>query len=344
MRSSGRFFLPRLASSFATILGVSVISFVLLRVFPGDPVRLIMGRFASEAAIQAQRTKMGLDENLFVQYFRYIRAFVTGDWGFAYSAGQPVSALFVERVPATLELGLYAFILALGLAVLLALVATYRRRPWVDRLVRGISYIGLGAPPFWLALLLLLFLYQQLHWLPGPSGRLSTMVAPPPAVTHLYLVDSLLAGQWSTFMDALQHLILPVAALAFAPFAFLVRLLRSNLLEAASEPFLLVTYAKGVGRWRAFVRHALPNAFLPTLTVSGIMLAEMLAGSVLVEKIFNWPGIGALTIDAVQHQDFAVVQAFILLTALAYVLVNLAVDLLYGVMDPRVRERAQAGK
>jgi ABC-type dipeptide/oligopeptide/nickel transport system permease component len=327
----------KLGGALATLFGASILAFIFVRVLPGDPVRLILGRLASPQAVIAQRHAMGLDQSLPIQYVHYISSFFRGDWGFAYTLGQPVTTVITSRVPASIELALYAFALAFIGAVVLALLVTYRRRRFADAIVRGISFLGLGTPPFWLALLLLLLFSQNLHWLPGPEGRLSSNVTPPPAVTHLYTVDAVIAGQFSTLWDALRHLVLPACTLAFASFAFLVRLLRANLLEVSREPFITVVRGKGLSRWDAFVHHALPNAFLPVLTAGGLVLAEMLAGSVLVETVYSWPGIGALVVQAIQRKDFAIVQAFIFLSALMYICVNFAVDLLYGVIDPRAR-------
>src|SRR5262249_32674230 len=226
-----------------TLFGASVLAFLFVRVLPGDPVRLILGRLATPQAVAAQRHAMGLDQPLPAQYYHYISSFFRGDWGFAYTLGQPVTTVIGSRVPASLELALYAFTLAFVMSVTLALLVTYRRRRWADSLVRGVSFIGLGTPPFWLALPLLLVFTQHFHWLPGPEGRLSENVNPPPAVTHLYTVDALIAGQFGTFWDALRHLVLPAVTLAFASFAFLVRLLRANLLEVSREPFMTVVRA-----------------------------------------------------------------------------------------------------
>ncbi len=327
----------KLVGAVVTIFGASLVAFLFLRVLPGNPARLIVGPLATQQAIKAQEQAMGLDRPLYVQYWRYISDFFRGDWGFAYSAGQPVTTQIGSRLPASIELGLYAFAFAFVLAVLLALVATYRRRPLVDGAVRALSFFGLGTPPFWFGLIALLVFSEELHWLPGPDGRLTASVQPPPAVTHLYTVDALIAGQWSTFGNALEHLVLPAITLGLASFAFLVRLLRANLLDVSREPFLLFARGKGLGRWEAYARHALPNAFLPTLTAGALILAQLLAGSVLVEKVFNWPGVGGLVVDSILRQDYAVVQTFILLCAVAYVVVNLVVDVLYGVIDPRVR-------
>jgi peptide/nickel transport system permease protein len=332
----------RLGSALAAIFGASILAFVFMRVLPGDPARLIAGPLATEEAIEAQRERLGLNDSLPTQYWNYITDFLQGDWGFSFGAGQPVTTQVGNRLPASIELGLYAFLLCFVFAVGLALFVTYRRRPLADGTVRGISFIGLGTPPFWFGLVLLIVFFEYLGWLPGPEGRLSPGRAPPPEITRLYTIDALLAGQLGTFWNAIEHLILPSVALALAPFAFLVRLLRASLLEVSREPFIVVVRSKGLGRWAAFSRHALPNAFLPTLTAAGLLLAQLLAGSVLVEKVFDWPGVGALVVDSILRQDFAVVQAFILMGAFAYVVVNLIVDILYGVIDPRVRAPSAA--
>lgn len=327
----------RVLGSLVAIFGASLLAFLFMRMLPSDPARLIVGVFAGEEAEQAVSEKLGLDQPLYVQYYRYVVDFFTGDWGFSYSAGQPVMDQITGRLAATAELALYAFVFAFVAAVLLALVSTYRHRPVVDSAVRSVSFFGLGTPPFWLGLMALLLFFSVLGVLPGPEGRLSVEADPPPAVTHLYTVDSLLAGDPETFVDAARHLILPVFVLGLAPFAFLVRLLRVNLLDVSRDQYITVARSKGLGRWTAFTRHALPNAFLPTLTASAIIFAQLLTGSVLVEQVYNWPGLGALIVQSILLQDFAVVQTFILLSAVVYVLVNLFVDIFAGVIDPRVR-------
>lgn len=335
-----RYAVSKVGSALVTVLGACLIAFVLLRILPGDPVRLVVGRLATQAEVTATRRAMGLDQPVPVQFYRYISGFAGGDWGYSYTLGQPVRTLITTRLPASLELGCYAFVLAFIAALALALLSVRSRL--ADRVVRGLSFIGLGTPPFWLALLLLLLLSQHFHLFPGPEGRLSPGGPAPPTVTGFYTVDALLAGQWGTFGDAVHHLVLPAVTLGFADFAFMVRLLRTNLMEVSREPFISVARAKGLVRGLALRRHALPNAFLPTLTVGGLVLAELLAGSVLVETVFDWPGVGALVAQSIQRKDYAVVETFILLSAVAYVVVNLLVDLLYGVIDPRVRVRSAA--
>ncbi len=324
--------------SLSSVIGASIIAFIFLRVIPGNPARLIVGPLASEEAVQAQVEKMGLHLPLVEQYWRYITDFLRGDWGFSYSAGQPVLVQFEARLPASIELGFYAFLFAFLAAVILALVATYKRRPLVDSTVRGLSIFGMGMPPFWLALLLLVVFHEALGMFPGPGLQLSRSIEPPPTVTGFLTFDALVAGDFEAFADAFWYLVLPAIALGMLPFGYLVRLLRANLLDVTNEPFILVVRSKGVGLWRTYSRHALPNAFLPTLTASGMIFAQLVGGSVLVEKVFNWPGVGALVVDSILRKDFAVVQAFIIVSAAIYVLINALVDFLYGVIDPRVRK------
>jgi peptide/nickel transport system permease protein len=332
-----RFLGSRAAGGLVSIFGASVLAFVFLRLLPGDPARLVLGPLASDDAVAQLRDDMGLNDPVWAQYWSYVSDFFTGNWGFSYTAGEPVSAQIGSRLPASLELGLWAFVLAFVAAVVLALLSTYRRRPVIDGLVRGIAFVGMGTPPFWLALVLLVVCFSQLGILPGPEGRLSPDTAVPAEVTGFVTIDALLAFDLAAFWDAFLHLLLPAIALGLGAFALLVRLLRANLLEVGREPFLIVARSKGLSRWTAFRRHALPNAFLPTLTASGLLLAQMIGGSVLVEKVYDWPGVGSLVVDSILRQDFSIVQAFILLSACAYVLVNLAVDVLYGILDPRVR-------
>ena len=327
----------RIGSSLAAIFGASIVSFLLLRVLPGDPVRLIVGLLSTEEAEEAVRERLGLDLPLWQQYWQFITDFFIGDWGFSYSAGQPVMEQMASRLPASLELGFYAFLLAFVGAIALGLLATYRPQKAIDSTVRGLSIFGLGMPPFWLGLILMIVFFEALDWLPGPGGRLEISTLAPPSVTGFYTFDALLVGRFDLFWEAARHLILPAISLGLAPFGFLVRLLRANLLDTTREPYIVVVRSKGVGLWLTHWRHALPNAFLPTLTASGLLFAQLLGGSVLVEKVFDWPGVGALVVDSILRQDYSVVQAFIMISAVIYVAVNFIVDILYGVVDPRVR-------
>lgn len=328
-----KFILERIGSAILTILGASIIAFIILRALPTDPARLIAGPFASDDVLNTVRSQMGLDKPLVVQYVDYIVNFFTGDWGFSYGAGKPVLPLVAERLPASVELALFAFVSAFVAAILLTVLVSFSRSRMLDGLLRALSFVSVGVPPFWISLLLLMLFFEHLGWFPGPVGR-----GPAPTIaTGLYTLDYLLAGNIEGAANALWHIILPGTALALGSFGYLVRLLRANLLDVVHEPFVTVLHAKGVAPVSTHFRHILPNAFLPTLTAGGLILAQLIGGSVLVEQIFTWPGIGTLVIDGITRQDYAVVQSFILLSAIIYIIVNLAVDLLYGYVDPRVR-------
>ncbi|GAA5154589.1 ABC transporter permease [Microbacterium pseudoresistens] len=339
MRTQIRSWLTQLGGAVLTVLGTVLIAFILLRMLPGDPARLVAGEFASPEVVEAQARHMGLDQPIPIQFLTYIGSFLTGDWGFAYSAGMPVREILLSRFPASIELALWAFVFALALAVVLALVITYRKNPPLDGAVRGFAFLAHGVAPFWLALVTLLVFSQLLPVFPGPEGRLSGGEQFDLGPTGFYLVDSLVHGRFDVFVDALWHLVLPAIVLGIGPFSYLVRLLRANLLEVGNAPYITLARSKGIGRFRSFARHALPNALFPTLTASALIFAQLVAGSVLVESVFNWPGVGQLVVDSVLAKDYAVVQAFILLSAVMYVIISLALEFIYGLIDPRVRLR-----
>jgi ABC-type dipeptide/oligopeptide/nickel transport system permease component len=333
----------RFVGSCAAILGASVLAFVCFRTLPGDPARLVGGQYATPEAVIALRHQMGLDQPLPLQYWSYLSGFFRGDWGISYTLSEPVTQQVGERLPASLELGLVAFLLTSICVVALALAATYgRRRGFVDHGARLFAYLSLGTPPFLVGLFLLVVFSKWLNVLPGPEGELSVGVSPPRPITHMVIPDALLRGEWQTAFNASEHILLPAIALAVAPIAALFRILRANLLEVGREPFILLVRSKGVSRFATARKHALPNAFLPTLTVSGLVFGQMIGGAILVESVFHWPGIGALTVDSVLRKDFALPETFVLLAVIVYVLINLFVDLLYGFVDPRVRLPSQA--
>lgn len=326
-----------------TILGVlltlilaSMVSFVVLRAVPGNPARLIAGPLATEDAVAAIRRQLGLDQPLPVQYLKYVADFVTLHWGFSYSNGENVTTVMSSRLPATLELALWAFIFAVIGSLLVATLASYRGGI-LSGVAKIASLIGLGTPQFWVALVLILVFSSGLGILPGASGRLSSFLEAPPKVTGLYTIDALLSGQFVVFSDAMAHLLLPALSLAIIPASFLTRLITANQLDVARSPFVTVVRSKGVSRWQTHRRHVLHNALLPAISSAGMILAALITGSVLVEQVFTWPGIGQVLVQGIQRQDFAVVQAFVLLSAVLYVLTNSLADALMSLVDPRLR-------
>lgn len=332
--------LSRLGSSVIAILGAALFAFIALRLAPGDAARLTLGAFATDEAVAALRAEMGLDLPIPVQFWHYIKDFFTGDWGRSYALGEPVRALLADRFPATLELGLFAFALAFVSALVLALLGAHRKGPISDGVPRAMGILALGIPQFWFGLVLLIVGFEMTGLFPGPEGRLPGTMAPPPTFTGLYTLDALMAGDLKTFAAALHHLILPAIALGLLPFGFLYRLLRANLADVAEAPFALVARAHGQSRLRALMATLLPNAIIPMLTASGLIFGQLLAGSVLIERVFNWPGAGMLVTQGVLQQDYSVVQVFILLSAVVYIVTNLVVDILAALIDPRLAERA----
>ncbi|HZX07693.1 ABC transporter permease [Kribbella sp.] len=331
----------RLMVALGTILGASLFSFVLLRKLPGDPARLVGGELADATTIDNLRAAMGLNNALPVQFWDYLSTLGHGNLGFSYSTGQNVVDVVRTRLPATVELGLTGVTFAVVSAVVFAAVAVYRRKRGADVSLRIASSLAMGSPPFWLALVAILLLAVKLGVFPGPEGRLSPGIQPPAPVTGLYTIDALMAGQLSTFFNALWHLVLPGAAIAVGPFAFLSRLFRSQLRTTVREPFVLVARSRGITRRKVFVRHVVPNSLLPLVAATAMLFAELMTGSVLIEKVFGWPGVGSLTVDAILQKDFAVVQGVILLSAVLYVTVSFLADIAYAAIDPRIRAGAR---
>ena len=331
--------LSRLASSILAIMGAALFAFIALRLAPGDAARLTLGAFASDEAIAALRAEMGLDRSVFAQFVIFVRDFFTGDWGRSYALGEPVRTLLVDRFPATFELGLYAFLMAFFSALVLATWGAHRRGPISDGVPKAMGVLALGIPQFWFGLVLLIVGFEMTGLFPGPEGRLPAGMSAPPGPTGLITIDALIHGDLGTFSAALHHLFLPALALGLLPFGFLYRLLRANLEDLSNAPFALVARAHGQSRARVMITTLLPNAIIPMLTASGLIFGQLLAGSVLVERVFNWPGAGLLVTQGVLQQDYSVVQIFILLSACVYVVTNLIVDILVAFLDPRFAQQ-----
>ncbi|WP_028032321.1 ABC transporter permease subunit [Chelativorans sp. J32] len=331
-----RFLLRRLAVLIPTFIGVSIIAFAFIRVLPGDPVMLMSGeRVMSPERHAALTHELGFDRPLWIQYLDYIGGVVRGDFGSSIVTKRPVLDDFLALFPATLELSICAIILAIVIGVPLGVLAAVKRGSWLDQSVMGFALVGYSMPIFWWGLLLIIFFSGVLQWTPV-SGRISLLYFFPP-VTGFMLIDSLLSGQSGAFKSALSHLILPTIVLATIPLAVIARQTRSAMLEVLGEDYVRTARAKGLPPRRVIGLHALRNALIPVVTTIGLQVGVLMAGAILTETIFSWPGIGKWMVDSVFRRDYAVVQGGLLLIAAIIMVVNLIVDVLYGLINPRIR-------
>ncbi|MFC3060830.1 ABC transporter permease [Paenirhodobacter populi] len=319
------------------IFGVSLITFTISHMIPGDPARLLAGDRASDELVAQMRENLGLDQPLYVQYGRYIAGLVQGDLGTSIRTGRPVLEDIVAYFPATLELVIVALIFSILVGVPLGVASAVWRNGIIDQLARTFAAIGISTPAFWLGLLLLVAFYGRLGWFPG-SGRLDAGIAPPPTITGMYVFDSLVTGQFKTMINAIWHLVLPALCLGFVHVGVIARQIRSAMLDQLSEDYVRTARASGLSKARVILIHALPNAAIPSVTVLGLAFGDLLYGAVLTETIFAWPGMGAYVVNSIQALDFPAVMGFTVIVSMAYVLVNLAVDLAYIALDPRIKE------
>ncbi|HWE61416.1 MAG TPA: ABC transporter permease [Chloroflexota bacterium] len=320
------------------LFGVSLLTFVLSHLVPGDPARLLAGTHAGAAQVQAVRHAYGLDRPLPAQYWTYLTNLAHGDMGIALHTQRPVGQDLRDFLPATLELALAAMVLAVIIGIPLGTVAAAHRNRAPDHLTRVLALSGVSLPVFWVGLVLQLLLYYTWGLFPA-GGRLDPTLASPRTLTGLYTVDALLTGRLDLLANALWHLALPALVLALGPLAVIMRITRSSVLEALAQQYVRTARAKGLGRWRVMVRHALRNALLPTVTVLGLQFGYLLGGAVLVEYIFSWPGIGLYTAQSITASDYPAIMGVTVMVAFLYVLLNLAVDLSYALLDPRIRYR-----
>ena len=317
------------------VAGVCVITFIISHLIPGDPARLLAGDRASDEIVRHIRQQLGLDLPLWQQFARYVDALLHGDLGTSIRTGRPVLEDLKTFFPATLELAFCALLIALLVGIPLGVLSAVYRNRWTDHLVRLMALTGISTPAFWLGLGVIVLFYGKLDWLPG-SGRLDDWFDPPTRVSGFYLLDSLLEGNIEVFFNALQHLILPAATLAFVHLGIVARQIRSAMLEQLNEDYIRTALASGLPKFTIVVRYALPNALIPSITVLGLALGDLLYGAVLTETVFAWPGMGAYVVSSIQALDFSAVMGFAIVVSFAYVLVNLVVDLLYLWIDPRM--------
>lgn len=333
-----RYILNRLIQLVPTFIGVSVIAFGLIRLVPGDPVLLLLGeRGASPEVYAEMQAKLGLDKSVFQQYFQFVSNAFQGDLGLSIISRRPILEEFFSRFPATLELGLLSLFWATLLGIPLGVLAAIKRNSVFDYTIMGGSLVGYSMPIFWWGLLLIMFFSSGLGWTPV-SGRISPLFDIP-HVTGFLLIDSLISEDGlSAFYNTLHHLILPVLVLGTIPLAIIARMTRSSMLEVIREDYIRTAKAKGMNQFGVIFIHALRNAMIPVITVIGLILGTLVTGAILTETIFSWPGIGKWMVASVSARDYPVIQGGILIIATFIIAINLCVDLLYAVINPRIRK------
>jgi len=325
----------RLISIIPVILGMTILTFGLSHVVPADPARLLAGPRASAEVVEKIRHDTGLDQPIWKQYINYMTGIFRFDFGQSFSSFRPVRKDLVEYFPATAELTIFALAFAIVFGVGVGILSAVRQDSWLDQIGRFLAINGISMPVFWLGLLAQLLLYQKLGWFPF-GGRISDEAVLPPTVTGLLTVDSLLVGNWATFWDAFQHLILPSFVLGLEPLAVLARISRTSLIEVMREPYIITARAKGLWQNAVIFKHAFRNALLPVVTMIGLLVGYLLSGSVMVETVFTWPGIGRYAARAISSADYNAVMGVTLVISIIYLASNLIVDLAYAKLDPRI--------
>lgn len=318
-----------------TLFGVAVVIFVLLRVVPGDPIAMMIGPGATKADIQQLRALHGLDKGLGAQFMLYLQNLLVGDMGTSISLRQDVLGLVLGRLPVTLELAAVAFIMAVGFGALLGIAGAYGRGRWPEALIDGLAGFMQAVPDFLWALLLILFLGVLVPLMPI-SGRIDLAISFKPT-TNFYLIESLLRLRLDVFLSVLTHALMPALALALPLAAIIARVLKTSLAEAMAQDYVMLARVKGFSRFRIITRDALRNALLPTVTLTGVQVTFLIGGTVLIEKIFSYPGLGNMAIDAVINRDLPLIQGIVLTFAVLFILVNLLIDMTYALLNPKLR-------
>ncbi len=330
-----RFIVRRLALLVPVLLGLSVLLFIWVRALPGDPARALLGERATPEGIATVTERYGFDEPLIQQYFTYLKALLSGDFGSSIKTGQDVAASFVEKFPATIELAVSALVLAVVVGIPMGYLAAKHQGRSLDTLVMSGSLLGVVTPVFFLAILLKLVFADWLGWLPTALRQDPRIDATH--ITNFYVLDGIITQEWDAAWDAILHLILPAVALGTIPLAIIVRITRASVAEVLNEDYVRTAESKGLSTRTVSRRHVLRNALLPVVTTIGLQAGLLLAGAVLTETVFSFNGIGEYLFEAIGQRDYPVLQGYILFIAVIYAVINLAVDVAYGVIDPRVR-------
>jgi len=335
-----RFIVRRLLLLVPILLGLSVLLFLWVRALPGGPAQALLGERATPQAVAQLNQLYGFDRPVWEQYLRYMQRLLTGDLGVSTTTRQPVLDELLRLFPATIELSVFALVLAVGLGIPLGYVAARRHLTWVDNSAVLASLIGVSIPVFFLAYIFKYVFAVRLAWLPATGRQDARIFSEHP--TGFYVLDGFLVGDTTAALDAFAHLILPAAALATIPLAIIARITRASVLDVVNEDYVRTAEAKGLQRSTIRGRHVLKNALLPVVTVTGLQVGLLLSGAVLTETVFAFPGVGSFLVDSISNRDYAVVQGFILVIAVIIVVVNLLVDIAYGLIDPRVRAATMA--
>jgi len=329
--------LKRLLGALPNLFGIVLITFLLTRALPGDPAAFFAGPAGTQEAVEQVREKLGLNRTLPVQFWIYLKDLARGDLGQALSTGLPVREELLTRFPASLELVLASLFFAVAIAIPLGIAAARHPNSWIDHACRLVTTAGVSLPTFFTGLLLAYVFYFLLGWAPSPIGRLDPYLTAPKTITGLYTIDSLLAGDIQLFIASAKQMILPVLTLGVFVLAPIARMTRASMLAVLSADFVRTARASGLSTTTVLVRYALRNALLPVVTTMGMVFSFLLGMSVIVEKVFAWPGVGSFALEALVASDHAPVQGFVLTMAVLYTLLNLVIELLYVVIDPRVR-------
>jgi peptide/nickel transport system permease protein len=333
-----RFIFRRLLGTLPLLIAVGVFTFILVRVLPGDPAAYYAtGPLATHEEIEQVRTVLGLDRPMIEQLAGYFRDIAAGDLGRSMVTGQLVSRDLVERFPASFELTLIAMMLALLISIPLGIVAAIRAGSWIDHVVRFIGTLGVSMPAFVAGILLIFIFYFKLGIAPEPIDRIDPFMLKPPSVTGLMLLDSVIAGNFAAFSSAVGRLLLPALTMAIIVIAPLMRMTRASMIAVLGSDFIRTARAAGMNWWTVYVRYGLRNALLPVLTTIGLVISYQLGANVVVEKVFAWPGVGSYALNSLLATDYAPVQGYVLLMACVYVIINTAIDILYALVDPRIR-------
>lgn len=330
------YIIRRLLLLIPILLGTTLITFIISRVSVPDPARAWAGPHASAEAIAALILRYHLKAPLYIQYFYYMKGLITGDWGVSPTTGRPVLYDLELFFPATAELAIAAIIITIIVGIPLGIIAAMHQNKKIDHSIRLLYLAGFSSPPFFVALLFL-FIFSYYFNLFPTSGQLSTNLLPPARHTGMYIVDSLITGNWVDLKDSVWHIIMPAIALALTYFGIVTRIMRSSMLEVFRKDFIRASFAKGLGSRTVVYKHAVRNAMIPTTTVLGLLLGSLLGGTIVIETIFVWPGIGYYATQSIESLDFPSVMGITVLFTLGVVFANLAADILYGIIDPRIK-------